>query len=249
MIYKSLTVHTSGKTSEPIPRIQINDDWLPKMGFVNNALVQVLPGSDGLTIRLCNEGIRSYSELYESTEKEGGTLLRIFLSNTRSTKGPTFSVSGKYILASGLNIGDRIAVRCEAGLIRIRKLDDDIRFMNIGKRQDKPTDASTPSVSFSASWLTDFGFTPDTLVTLDSKPGEVVLTTLDSSTSYMDACKLARKGKMRLLKVCERFGSPKINVSGLFVERAGFEIGEMVIVLCSEGTIKLQKFDESRLGF
>jgi hypothetical protein len=219
------------------------------VGFISHALVQVLPTQGELIFKLSNENIRSYSELHESTVDCGGTLLRIFISNTRTVKGPTFTVTGKYITDAGFEIGNHVIAKFEQGLITIRKMSDDLRLLTVSKRTDRSSGLHVPNVCTNASWLNNFGFTPNTLVMLTSELNEITLTALEKDPGYDEACRLVRANKGRLIQVSEKKGTPMIGFTGKVIDRAGFNIDEMVTVKCGDGTIKLQKFDKGLFGF
>lgn len=249
MFYQRLSVHCSGSADNSRPKIQFYGDWLTEMGFSGSALVQALPEPGGFCFTLKNNDIESYSSLFDDTKEKGGSLVRVFISNGQNVKGPTFTVSGKYLERCGLKTGDALIAKCEYGLIRVRKVCDGMHVFNIQKRKDRNTGEPIPNVYLHGSWLDDALFTPYTLVTVVSVPGLITLTALDKDTSYQYACRHARQNKMRLLSVSFRRGSSVIDFTGSHVDRAGFSIGELVTAIYEQGVIKLQKFEPERLCF
>ena len=97
--------------------------WLPNMGFTPGALVQVLPEAEGLFFVLCDENIRKYSELLQATEEKKGTLITVDSCRT----GIRMEIDGYCIRNAGLDVGDQLIVQYEYGLIRVRKLSDQLK--------------------------------------------------------------------------------------------------------------------------
>jgi len=89
------------------------------MGFTSGALVQVLPEAGGLFFILCDENIRRYSELLQITEEKNGELITVDCCGRR---GMRMEIDSYCIRNAGLDIGDNLIVQYEYGLIRVRKL-------------------------------------------------------------------------------------------------------------------------------
>ena len=248
MIFQTLSVHRSGRAADSRPRIQFCGDWLTEMGFVNGALIQGLPEPDGLVFNLCNDNI-NYSDLFQSTREKGGTLIRAYISNSRTAKGPTFVMTGKYIYSGGLKVGDALIAKCEHGLIRVRKVSGNVRLIHITKTKKKHTGEQVPMVFLYGDWLDSIGFTPDTLMTVATEPGCITFTAHDKAIIYSDVVKLARQNKMRLIQVSTHCGTTAISLQGSCAERAGFGVGDMVVAEYGHGVIKLQKLDPHRFAF
>jgi len=88
------------------------------MGFISGALVQVLPEAGGLFFILCDEDIRRYSQLLQTTEEKKGELIVV---ECCSRAGVMMSIDGYCIRNAGLNVGDTLIAQYEYGLIRVRK--------------------------------------------------------------------------------------------------------------------------------
>ena len=250
VIYQVLAVHRNGLAADSRPRIQIVGDWLPELGFANGALVQSLPEPDGLVLTPYNENI-NYSELYNSTKEKGGALNRLYISNTVTTKGPTFVTTGQHLLSGGLKIGDACVAKCEYGRIRIRKVKGNVRLINACRTKRK-TETCAPSsmVRMLGEWLNEIGFTRDTLMTVAAEPGRITFTAHSQAIVYSEIVKIARKNKMQLVQVSTiRGNAPLIQLTGRRITTAGFDVGDIFTADYEYGTIKLQKFDPQRFGF
>jgi hypothetical protein len=99
------------------------------MGFTPGALVQVLPDAGGMLITLCDRNIPKYSELLRVTEEKKGTLMTVGCCVT----GIRLEIEGVYIHNAGLDVGDDLIVQYEYGLIRIRKLSEQLAYYNVAE--------------------------------------------------------------------------------------------------------------------
>jgi len=104
--------------------IMLRPPWLPDMGFIPGALVQVLPEADGLFFILCDENIRRYSELLQATEEKKGELITV---SHCCRRGTMLEIDGHCIRNAGLDAGDTLIARYEYGLIRVRKLSEQLK--------------------------------------------------------------------------------------------------------------------------
>ena len=243
-----LSVQRNGRAANSRPRIQFCGDWLTEMGFVNGALVQALPEPDGFVFHLCNENIH-YSELFHATKEKGGTLIRVYIANTRTVKGPAFVTTGKHVCGGGLSMGDNLVAKCEYGCIRVRKVIGNVRLIHVARGKNDRTGVSMPRVFLLGNWLSDIGFTPYTLVTAASELGCITFTAHDKAVVYSEVVKFARQHKMRLIEVVTKNGIPLINVGGSIVDRADFGLDDIFAADYEYGVIKLQKFEPVRFGF
>ena len=100
------------------PAIVICQPWLPDMGFIPGALVQVLPEAGGIFLILCNENIHRYSELLQATEEKKGALITVDYCRN----GARVEVDRYCIRNAGLDAGGRLIAQYEYGFIRVRKL-------------------------------------------------------------------------------------------------------------------------------
>ena len=257
MIAKSLSVSTGAALCRPglhltsitrtnkstsNPRLGFYAPWLGEMGFVPDALVQFLPEPGGMTFSLCNENIVKYSTLLRNTKESGGTLLHVNLHRHRPE--PMLCLSGAALDGTGLTFGDSLLIRYEPGFIRMRKLPGDgVKLV-------------CPHVS--GPWLSEAGFLPDAVFTMDCEPGLVTCTLWENDINRIrqrtaELVRHARLHKLKLLQVqkwkykrglCQFFDIPH---SCLKV--AGFSKEEPLLALYSYGLIKLQKPDFVGLGF
>ena len=248
MIFQTLSVQRNGAAANSRPRIQLVGDWLGEMGFANGALVQSLPETGGFAFILCNENI-NYAGLFHSTKEKGGTLIRAYVSNGRTQAGTALVTTGKHILKGGLNFGDRLLAKCEYGRIRMRKVAGGVRLVHAAKAVNARTGVVTPKVSLLGGWLGDIGFTPDTLVTVADAPGCITFTAHGEAVIYADVVKHARQNRMRLVQVSAKGGVPLLNVSGPFVEKSGFSLGDIFCAEYGHGVIRLRELDPQRFGF
>jgi len=250
MNYQILSVHRTGRAVDSRPRIRLTGDWLPEMGFVNSSLVQALPEPGGIAFVLRNENIRCYSDLFISTKEKGGTLFRVYIADSLTSKGPTFVATGQYILKGGLEVGDGLIAKCEHGLIRVRKVSGDIRLIRVARDKDDRTGAYAPKVwLWDSDWLNGIGFTLGALVAIASEPGCITLLAQGKDASHIEAVRFARQNKMRLIQVGAKNGVMNVNFSGSLIDRAGFGIGDILAAEYGCGVIKLQKLDPGRFGF
>jgi len=249
MSFYSLSVQRSGWAANSRPRIQIVGDWLTEIGFVNGALVQTLPKEGELIFTLSDKNI-NYSELYNETKKQGGTLHRIYIADTRTVQGLTLVTTGKHIAKCGFEYGDNLVAKCDYGSIRVRKAGKNTHLFNIGNLKKDYTGEPEPRIWLHGDWMNEIGFTPDTLVTVAAEQGCMTFTAHNKEIIYSEIVKYARKHKMKLIQVATTtYGQPLINTRGSRIDRAGFAIDDMIAAYYEYGVIKLQKFDPQRFGF
>jgi hypothetical protein len=249
MSYYSLSVQRTGWAADSRPRIQIVGDWLNEIGFVNGALVQTLPLPDELVFTLYDKNI-NYSELYNETREKGGTLNRMYISNTRTLKGLTLVTTGKHIDKSGFQFGDTLVAQYQYGSIRVRKAGENTHLFQVGNIKKAYTGEPEPRIWLHDNWMNEIGFTPDTLVTAAAEHGCITFTAYDKAIVYSKIVKHARKHKMKLIQVATTtYGQPLINMKGSCIACAGFACDDMIAAYYEYGVIKLQKFDPQRFGF
>ena len=248
VIYQTLSVTRSGLAAESRPRVQFNGEWLSEFGFENGVLIQALPEWEGLVFNLCDKNI-TYSELYRGTRERGGTLNRAYISGTRTQKGVTFVTTGRHISRSGLKCGDALIAKCEYGCIRVRKVNGNIRLINVAKTKRPYTNEPAPMVFLLGDWLGEIGFAPDILMTVASEPGIITFTAYEKAVIYSEIVKYARQNKMQLVQVSTKEGSPLITLTGNRITNAGFSLGDIFLAEYEYGVIKLQKLEPERFGF
>ena len=253
MNIQTASIHRSGRAADSRPRLQFCGDWLTEIGFVNGALVQTLPEPNGLALKLCNENILSYSELVRLTREQGGALNKAYIANDRCRRSPTLVTTGKHLLCGGLKVGDSLIAKYEYGLIRVRRLDENVRIISAAKYKDPKTGEYRPRVFIWGDWLNDIGFTPDTLMTVASEPGLITFTAYKDPVIYNEIVRHARANKMQLVQVSYKTGqltnATIINLQGARIENAGFGIDDIFYLKYEYGVIKLQKLDPGECGF
>ena len=249
-----LSVTNAGSVSGRRPGLSFFAGWLPEMGFIPGALVQVLPEADGMVFNLCDENIPRYSELDALTKERGGKLIQAAEANIKGRETPILAVSGQLLFDSGLSFRDPVITKYEYGLIRIRKLPDTMRVIYMTSIKDQYTGRQAPTVKLIGEWLPGFGFTPDALATVEAEPGCITFTLRDDGfEKYGELVRFARQNKMKLIQVLtsptrgKRY--PYIRITGSGVDRAGFMPGDALLASCEHGLIKLQKLDFQKLGF
>ena len=248
MIYQVLTVQKNGLSANSRPRIQFHGDWLTEMGFIPGALVQELPLPGEAVFNLYDENVH-YRSLFNTTKEMGGTLIHVYNINIKTWNGPGFVTTGNHIYKSGFKLGDELIAECDYGRIRVRNVGKNMRLIHAARFVNEYTGESVPSVLLTGRWLSDFGFTPDTLVTIATVPGCITITALHKSIGYAEAVKSARQSKLNLIQVTEHKGFPRIREKRVCAARAGFALGDIFAASCEHGLIKLQKFDPVRFGF
>ena len=250
-----LEVINAGRDSSPCPGLRFYGQWLPDMGFIPGALVQAIPEPGGMTFTLFNENIKSYSELFYSTQKQGGKLIQTYYAGSKENHCLLLTTSGKYLLDAGIDFGDTLIACYEPGFIRVRKLPSDTKAIQVSSVKYSYMDKPLPEIRLIGNWLSELGFIPDFLVTSASVPGSITfsLHSNDGIKGYSELVKHARLNKMKLLKVCEllKWGKlyPSIKVSGSCIDKAGFAVGDTLLASYEHGQISLQKLDFNGLGF
>lgn len=256
MRYQLLMVSRAGAAKQSRPCILFRGDWLSETGFVQGALVQALPEPDGMVFNLCNENIKSYSELFNETRKAGGNLLQVYRAEEKSYKGLTFLTTGKYILTGGLAVGDALIAKCGYDRIRVRKIDpkklgfENVKIVPLTSIKASRTKLPVLKVRLHGQWLADAGFIIHSLVTAHAEQGSITFRLRNEGMDkYSDVVKYARANKMKIAQVVSENDLPTIGVTGSLVKSVGFDFHEMVAASYEHGIIKLQKLDFERLGF
>jgi len=248
-IFQLATVQRSGRADNSRPRIQFSGDWLTELGFVNSALIQALSEPNGFVFTLCNENI-NYSELYQATKQQGGSLIRMYICTDGSRyKVPSFVTTGKHIFKSGLTMGDNLIAKCEYGLIRVRKVSGNVRLTYVSRTKHRHTNNPEPMIFLLGNWLNDIGFTSDTLVTVSADSDSITFKAHNKAIVYSEIVKLARQHKMQLMQVSTKDGAPLITLTGNRVAAAGFNLGDVFAAEYEHGIIKLRKLDPNEFGF
>ena len=260
MSTRLLTVHKSGRAATPRPRISFFGDWLGDIGFVPNALVQAIPMQGGVDFTLCDENASTYSDLFFKARAMGGSLVRAYRSNTKGQKGTTFVASGHYIYIGGLAIGDSFIAKYDYGVIRVRKVNagklgfENAKAIVTTQIKDKYLDEPVPKVRICGDWLGDIGFTAGTLAIASSEQGVICLDAKNANTEYSALVKCARRRGLSIFQVYNATHNrknpcPCIDITGSFVDRAGFRAGDMLVASYRTGAIKVQRLELEKLGF
>jgi hypothetical protein len=235
---RALTVTPSpSKNNINSYRLRIHLSWLPTVGFVSDALVQMLPEPGGITFVLCDENIKKYSELYALTKEKDGNLI---LASHASDGYPQLCLQGKNVRNAGLTPGDSMLIRYKYGLIRLRKLPDGVKVIYF-----------TPdSARFAASWLTDIGYIGGSVFMADAKSGIITCKLEhDAQNRMQQLVQHARRNKMYLLQVRKIKNSQSIDLTAPCLKRAGFTDQDVLLATYSNGLLQLQKPDFIGLGF
>ena len=224
------------KKNHHSPRLIFCAKWLGDMGFVSDALVQFIPEPGGMTFTLCNENIQNYSELDRQTKASGGTLMQVYLQRY----GLQLCVSGSRLNATGLVWMDKLLIRYEPGLVRMRKLP--LRAVKL----------TTPHVI--GQWLADSGFVPHAVFTMDAQPGLITCTLQENGVERTaELVKYARANKLKLLQVQKTKHKRSVyqwfDIPPSSLEKAGFAPDETLLATYEHGHITLQKPDFAALGF
>jgi len=218
------------------PRLDFHADWLGAMGFVSGALVQYIPELGGMTFTLCDENIQRYSELDRVTKERGGTLMQVYCYRD----GLQLCISGARLNDTGLIWGDRLLVRYEHGLVRMRKL---------------PQGAvKLVTTHIVGKWLAESGFIPDAVLSVASEPGLITFTLHENGVERTaELVKYSRANKLKLLQVQKepyKHGLIQwFDIPPSCMEKAGFNPDDSMLAVYEYGTIKLQKPDLVALGF
>jgi len=218
------------------PRLNFHAKWLGAMGFVPGALVQFLPETDGMTFTLCDENIIKYSELDRRTKEKGGTLMQIYSRRD----GLQVCISGARLDDTGLVYGDKLIIRYQPGLIRMRKL---------------PYLAAKLTTSHViGKWLAESGFVPNAVLTMASEYGLITCQLHENGVERTaELVRYARENRLKLLQVQKekyKHGVLQwIDIPPPCLEKAGFTSDDLLLAVYEYGTIKLQKPDFIALGF
>ncbi|MCL2412322.1 MAG: type I toxin-antitoxin system SymE family toxin [Treponema sp.] len=228
---------TRGKCDNSKPTVLFYAEWISRMGFSSDVLVQALPEDGGLTFTLCNENIPSYSELLQETKGKGGALIHPTFNMHK--KKPSITISGMVVKNAGLNFGDNLIAKYEYGLIRTRKLPDDgTRIVN---------------ARIYGRWLEELGFLTGEIMTIDSEPGLITCTFIENGLERVDEIvKHAREKRMNLVQLRtsrDVLYTPMFEIPQSRLEKAGFLPDDAFHATCEYGRIQLQKLDCRRYGF
>jgi len=218
------------------PRMVCGCEWLKDMGFTSGALVQFIPEPGGMTFALCNENIRDYSELDRHTKANGGTLMQVYLH----PYGLQLCISGARLDATGLVWHDKLLIRYEPGLVRMRKL------------PKEAVKLTTPHVI--GKWLAESGFVPDAVLAVGTQPGLITCTLQENGIERTaELVKYARANKLTLLQIhkrkCKHSVYQWFDIPSSCLEKAGFAPDELLLATYEYGIIKLRKPDFAELGF
>jgi len=238
-----LNVINAGTDSAPSPSLCFRGKWLPKMGFISGALVKAIPKPGGMEFILRDEYIFSYSELVASVRRQGGKLLNVCCNK------PVLETSGSYLHSAGIYCGDALIARYDYGLIQARKLPEMAKTVIVTSVKNQDTGKPDPKVWLIGDWLPDFGFTPEMPVAAISEPGQISFGIIERCG---DLC-LSSQNTMKLIQVHKTRdwgkGYPYMRAPNSCLDKAGFIIGDVLLVSCEYGIITLRKLDFEGLGF
>jgi len=241
-----INVTNTGSASEIRPGFRFNGQWLPKMGFVPDALVKAIPEAGGMDFILHDEYICSFRELDASVRKRGGKLINVPYANESSS--PCLMASGRFINNAGLNIGDAFLARYGYGIIQARRLPSNIKDV-IRIRVWHQLDKLRLKAQLAGDWLLGLGFTPKTSVAAISMPGQITFEIIDRLSDLY----FSHQTKIELLQVRETYNYeklyPYITIPIPCLHKALFPPGDTLLASCEPGIITLQRPDFEALGF
>jgi hypothetical protein len=243
-----LTLTGRGEPNIDLPRVTFCGSWLPQMGFAAGALVQAIPQPYGISFALCDENIRSYSELARTTQEQSGKLIQVIFSKNRKNYGEMINTSGQYLLAGGLAKGDRLIAHYAYGLVRMRKVADKIGMVGSVIRHGR----AVCVIRLFGPWLVEAGFIRDALVTAEAEADCITLRLPDQSVGqYSSLVKHARENQLQLLqpRLYTKDMGPFIELNGSALARAGFASGDLYSISSQYGLVRLQKVGLEDLGF
>jgi hypothetical protein len=221
------------------------------MGFIPGALVQAIPEIGGVNFTLCDENIKRYSELDAFTKEKGGKLIQSHCAVIKGKHTPVLFISGQVIYNAGLSFKVPVIARYEYGLIQVRKLPDTIKIIYMTTVTDKRTGKTMPKIRLTGEWLPGFGFAPDTLLTAAIDSGSITFKLHDENIGkYGELVRYSRKNKLKLLQVRQSPSRgkmfPYIMITGSFLDKSGFLIGDTLVANCEHGFIKLLKLEDEK---
>jgi hypothetical protein len=245
------SVQRTNSSIRPTPRICFGGGWLPEYGFVFGSLAQTKPETNGMDFVLCEDIEESYSDLAYETQSMRGRLVQVFNTKVNKYSFPSLSITGKYISECGLEIGDKLIIRCENGLIQLRKFVNDntistkyIRGLSI---IDKLKEEPALKIRLGGEWLNEYGFEEHQLVTVESSPNGLIIQLCDEIVKQYGSLKeYANEHKFSLYRIREgrkSLGKPCIELSGSCLDMAGFELDEIFSVNSEYGMIIVKKLD------
>jgi len=244
---------SSPNKAESLTQLSMQFGWLSRMGFTQGSLVKAVPDSDGMNFILCNDNIASYRKLLHETEQLGGKLLIVGQiikgKETYSTINLTF---GQKIKTGFWAYGNPLIAAYEHGIIKVKKLPI-AKYHTITSVYDNRLNKSFTTLRLQSNWLTDFGFISGALATATAGQESITIKLWDGGTEkYNEAVKYARKNGSKLFQVgamSHRFKTPIICITGAFIEKAGFNMGEIFSIEATHGILQLQKLALVGLGF
>lgn len=225
-------------------KICISPPWLLEMGFIPGALVQAVPEPGGMAFHLCDENIRRYSELYNDTKRKNGALVTAASS---AESGIRIDVSGASVSHAGFAAGDSLLARYEYGLVKVRKLPVNTRF--IPACFDK--DTQKIKLKLIGKWFVDLGFKTSAVVIASATHNAVTFKRYEGDAGdYPALVKQARANRQKILRVSRRgyeTYAPCIEVGYTFLEQAGLVEGDNFLAVCEQGYIQVSRLDFERL--
>ena len=105
-----------------------------------------------------------------------------------------------------------------------------------------------PRIRIAGFWLEEFGFAPDTLIAATLADKNITLTAQGSGIeAYREIVKGIRKNSGQLIQIRNELHNgkrtPHFEMAGLWLSEYGFHIGDVAVVRCSHGRIKITRLD------
>ena len=146
-----------------------------------------------------------------------------------------------YTLLTG---GDFLATGYQYGLITARKIPDVQKCYIVDARNHGPF------LRLNGVWLSDIGFSLDSIVTADISRDFIILRLWDDPTAtYDDIVKFARPHRLQILQAQKNQHITFIDLDAHILDRAGLQFGDICGICHKHGAITLFKPDLKKLGF
>ena len=105
-----------------------------------------------------------------------------------------------------------------------------------------------PRIRIAGFWLKNFGFTDGTLVTGEFEEGRAILRAVGSGVeTYSKFIGAIRKngGQITQVKdsILNKKMTPHFEMTGLWLTRYGFNIGDVIVIYCHHGLIEVIRLD------
>ena len=230
---------TSTKKPPIRHKINIRSPWLAELGFIPGGAVFASPEQDGFTLTLQN----ATQNIAQGNACGNGKLIHV--GAERIDKKPALSLNfANNFATTGLSGGDFLIAQYQYGLITARKIPDVQKCYIVDARNHGPY------LRLNGAWLSDIGFSLDSIVTADISRDFIILRLWDDpAATYDDIVKFARPNKLQVLQAQKNQHITFIDLDAHILERAGLESGDICGICHKYGAFTLFKPDLKKLGF